>query len=88
MSNDLKRCDSCLGRKKIIGLGGMERDCPACFGVGWLAKTQIDPKTPYNASNSSEVEKKSSHFDVPEVKIKKKPGRKKKVQIDILQVSA
>lgn len=37
----LQRCDQCNGRKKIIGLGGMQKDCPSCKGIGHIT---IKPK--------------------------------------------
>lgn len=30
------RCDSCRGRKQVMGVGGMLKDCKACSGVGQL----------------------------------------------------
>lgn len=32
----LSRCDCCMGRRKITGLGGMERECDNCKGVGFV----------------------------------------------------
>ena len=32
----LDRCPACLGRKKIIGLGNMIKDCGVCHGVGYV----------------------------------------------------
>ncbi len=33
---NLIRCDVCMGRKKVLGLGAMKRDCYNCGGIGWL----------------------------------------------------
>ena len=30
------QCDGCRGRKKIVGLGNIQQDCPACRGIGWI----------------------------------------------------
>ncbi len=30
----LTRCECCDGRRTIVGLGGMKRDCDNCHGVG------------------------------------------------------
>ncbi len=30
----LVRCSACRGAKKVIGLGGIERDCKNCKGAG------------------------------------------------------
>jgi hypothetical protein len=38
----LNRCDCCHGRRKITGLGGIERDCGNCKGVGHV-KCKADP---------------------------------------------
>lgn len=38
----LNRCDCCHGRRKITGLGGMERECGNCKGVGFV-KFEAEP---------------------------------------------
>jgi hypothetical protein len=58
------RCDCCQGRKQIKGLGNMEKDCPACRGIGW-----IDGKDKDLEQDLMEV-----------MKPKKKPGRKPKLE--------
>jgi DnaJ-class molecular chaperone len=30
------RCDCCKGQKEINGLGGMKKECPECYGVGYV----------------------------------------------------
>lgn len=40
--SDLERCDICQGKKKIMGIGGMEKKCKYCDGVGWIEK-EIKP---------------------------------------------
>lgn len=32
----ITRCDKCLGKKTLIGLGGLIKDCPKCEGIGHL----------------------------------------------------
>jgi len=32
----LSRCDCCHGRRHLVGLGGMERECSNCKGVGFV----------------------------------------------------
>lgn len=39
---DLKRCDSCHGARKMVGLGLIEKDCKACQGIGWI---KLSPST-------------------------------------------
>lgn len=63
---NLVRCDCCQGLKRIKGLGGIEKDCPGCRGIGWIA-----PPEPELVAALSET------MDI--AKPKKKPGRKKKV---------
>lgn len=35
------RCDSCLGRKHYMGLGGMQKKCDACHGVGYVSIPEV-----------------------------------------------
>ena len=30
----MKSCESCSGARKILGMGGMKVNCPACQGTG------------------------------------------------------
>lgn len=39
--SEITRCDSCHGKKKLTGLGGMIKDCPACKGVGYVSVEPI-----------------------------------------------
>lgn len=32
----LKRCETCRGTKKKLGMGGMQKDCSDCKGIGWI----------------------------------------------------
>lgn len=32
----ITRCTACLGKKTIVGLGMISKDCPACNGVGHI----------------------------------------------------
>lgn len=56
-TDDLIRCTRCNGRKIIIGLGMLEKQCPDCIGIGWLAKNTIDIKKPV-IEDSSVTKKK------------------------------
>lgn len=31
------RCDGCLGKGKVLGLGCLQVECKACAGVGYVA---------------------------------------------------
>ena len=32
----IQRCETCMGKKTIIGLGCLIKDCPSCKGVGHI----------------------------------------------------
>ena len=34
--SELKRCDTCKGRKVLMGLGCIEKKCQTCSGLGWV----------------------------------------------------
>jgi len=38
MKKNATRCDKCNGRKKIAPLGFIEKECPACKGIGYIAE--------------------------------------------------
>lgn len=42
----LNRCDCCEGRRTIVGLGGMRRDCGNCKGVGYVKAAADFDATP------------------------------------------
>lgn len=65
---DLVRCTSCNGRKRILGMGGMEKECLPCKGIGWTEAEK--PIVTLNVTNSNGSP----------VKVKKKPGRKPNMQ--------
>lgn len=33
---DVNICTSCKGTKRLLGLGGIHRQCPNCNGIGWI----------------------------------------------------
>ena len=35
------RCDTCNGRKKVFGMGGMIKECDSCDGTGWQAAVML-----------------------------------------------
>ena len=69
----LIRCDKCNGIKTILGLGGMQKECDACHGIG-----QIENKISVTDLKNLNDE------HVPA----RKRGRKPKIQQDILQAGA
>ena len=36
------RCETCVGRRTIVGLGGLVKECPACKGVGHV---KVEPQS-------------------------------------------
>lgn len=57
--SDTQRCSECSGKKKVMGLGLLIKDCPTCEGIGWVKK-DVKPFT-------EEL--------VPETRIVKRKGR-------------
>lgn len=37
----LLRCECCQGRKHVIGLGGMQKKCGNCMGVGFVKVVDV-----------------------------------------------
>ncbi len=38
---DYVDCCACKGRKKVVGLGGFEKNCDTCKGVGYIEQTKL-----------------------------------------------
>jgi excinuclease UvrABC ATPase subunit len=38
----IERCSCCLGKKTIMGLGSMIKDCPECDGIGHVKVDHVD----------------------------------------------
>ena len=68
--SDIIRCDSCKGRKRVLGMGGMEKQCPDCGGIGWREReSQCDILTEGLTSAAGNP-----------VIAKRKPGRRPRIQ--------
>lgn len=68
--SDLIKCDKCNGQKKVYGFGGIQKSCPDCKGLGFTKeKIEIETKTENVVTPSGEL-----------VVVKKKPGRKPRIQ--------
>lgn len=37
----LSRCSVCHGKKQIVALGNMLKDCLVCKGIGWLKLDEV-----------------------------------------------
>lgn len=71
----IKRCFTCKGSKVVVGLGGLEKKCNECSGIGYK---EI-------ADNKEVDDFLKQESEIPETQVlgetvvTKKPGRKKKV---------
>ncbi len=74
--SELVRCYSCKGTKRILGMGGMVKPCGVCNAVGWITIENENPVIVEGLKNSNGNP----------VKARKKPGPKKRIQTDILEV--
>lgn len=70
------RCTQCNGRKKILSLGNMIKDCSQCRGLGHIEekKEELELKSPALDSRSSSI---TDVINTSPASIKKR-GRKKK----------
>lgn len=50
---DYVKCPACMGRKKVIGMGGLERNCNECKGIGFIDKPVTVLVEPVSNSISS-----------------------------------
>lgn len=41
----IKRCNSCNGQKKVTPLGFIQKECPACKGIGFISLDSKKYKT-------------------------------------------
>ena len=71
---DVNRCHLCGGRKQVMGLGCMMKDCYECNGVGWIACT-----------DRIEIPEVAINTNGEEVKVTKRRGRPKIVNKDFIE---
>lgn len=38
--SSVKRCITCNGKKKVAPLGFIQKECPACGGIGYTSKDE------------------------------------------------
>jgi len=41
MADDIVRCETCKGKKKMMALGGLIKDCVGCSGVGFVSVESV-----------------------------------------------
>ena len=58
------RCDTCTGRKTVIGLGCMIKECPTCYGVGFVT-VKDEPVVPKRTRKPRSAEKCQSNDTSP-----------------------
>lgn len=39
--SEIERCPNCYGRKRILGLGMIEKECNECKGIGHVKKQEV-----------------------------------------------
>jgi hypothetical protein len=64
------RCEMCSGYKVIVGMGSIKHECPKCKGVG---SVMVEPEVVEPVEITDAISHKGEI-----VKVKKKPGRKKR----------
>lgn len=88
MEENKRNCNTCLGKKYVIGMGCINVDCPECKGKGYIFDSDIIEKS--IDKNSLEIhtvsEKELSEIDTSNLElltadysIPKKKGRPKKL---------
>lgn len=53
----LSRCGECGGRKQIIGLGCIYKNCPTCKGIGYVEIDEIKVNEPVATKTKKEKSK-------------------------------
>lgn len=56
-------CPACKGKKIMIGLGNIEKDCPSCRGVGYINPPSDDLKVTLGDVMKTGKVKKKKHND-------------------------
>ncbi len=84
MNSTIVRCDACLGRKMIMGMGAMRIKCKNCNGIGSVdstAKEHLKSALAENIQKSdlkTEFPSEEAEFSVLSYK---KRGPKKKIEM-------
>lgn len=62
----LERCESCKGKKKMLGLGNIVVDCVLCMGVGYISKPDVVKKQDEknNLSRLTEALTETNEIDI------------------------
>ena len=55
MSRVMQRCETCLGRKTVLGFGNMPTECFDCKGEGYLLL--VDPAAEDSQEFAKEIKK-------------------------------
>lgn len=69
----MRKCPSCRGQKKVVGLGLIEKECNGCGGVGY--------EKPQNQDSVKALSKEPTYGNLHEKMVaEKKRGRPKKTE--------
>lgn len=87
MSENRLFCDTCIGKKYVIGMGMIHQDCPKCKGLGYRENSDLDSEKSIpailNIVSKEELTKEypnveeAIEIDIPVI-VQKKKGRPKK----------
>lgn len=80
MTTLINRCRACLGKKKLLGLGGMMKDCLACKGIGFMETELEKPKA---APASVPVRKTIVDLTKPKPRGKGRPHAKPTIDLTV-----
>lgn len=70
--SELIKCETCLGRRSVTGMGGITKKCPDCNGIGWFE----DKPLPNQATHVNQAAKKPQVTDSVTTKPAKKTIKK------------
>ena len=59
----LLRCPCCHGRKQIMGMGGMKKDCGNCNAIGWVNSVEEESIVITKRAYKRKVETSESRVD-------------------------
>lgn len=78
----IKRCDTCNGRKRVTGMGGMEKECKPCKGVGWIEDEAPVTKSEEKRIQAQEVKTVNLKNVSGQPVVAKKRGRRPRIKTE------
>lgn len=58
------KCETCRGRKEIMGIGGMKKKCHVCSGVGYVSINEKEEEKEVVVEKRAYKRKKKVDLDV------------------------